>query len=263
MVRFIFGTALLALIFGVLQAWRPERNSTRASWRVWGLDLSYWVLQPTLFKPFSRLAGILVAVPIALLQGRALDESLADGFGPLAGLPIGAQVALVLVLADLVGTLWHRVRHQGGILWRIHAIHHSSRHLDWLAAARLHPLDKMLTSALQTLVLLPLGFDLVAVGAALPAFGFYGLFVHANVDFRFGWLRYLVATPAFHRWHHSPDVPGEGCNFAGLFPVWDLWMGTFHCPAKAPEAYGLRGDAPAERLWAQLTWPFRRRPVQG
>jgi len=260
MVRFVVGTVLIAVVFGVLQwMWPQQRGAGRASWRVLGLDLAYWALQPIFIKPASRLAGFLVAAPIALLMGRPLDATLAQGHGPLGALPVGVQALLVLVLADLIGTLWHRARHQGGIWWRLHAIHHSSDHLDWLAAARTHPFDAMSASMLQTLVLLPLGFDFVAVGAALPALGLYAVFVHANVSFRFGPLRYLVATPAFHRWHHAADLEGEGCNFAGLFPVWDLLMGTFHCPPDAvPERFGLREEGPAERLWAQLVWPFGR-----
>ena len=70
----------------------------------------------------------------------------------------------------------------------------------------------------------------------MPALGLYGLLLHSDVRWRFGPLAYLVATPAFHRWHHAnADVPEGGCNFAGLFPLWDMAFGTFHLPAEAPE----------------------------
>ena len=40
----------------------------------------------------------------------------------------------------------------------------------------------------------------------------------------------LVVSPSFHRLHHAVDFgfdgPARGCNFAVLFPVWDLMFGT-------------------------------------
>ena len=35
----------------------------------------------------------------------------------------------------------HRLFHRVPWLWRFHAIHHSSRALDWLAGSRLHLVD--------------------------------------------------------------------------------------------------------------------------
>ena len=54
---------------------------------------------------------------------------------------------------------------------------------------------------------------------------FYAIFVHANVPWSFGPLRYVIATPAFHRWHHAAEEQGLNHNFAGLFPLFDLLFG--------------------------------------
>ncbi len=50
-----------------------------------------------------------------------------------------------------------------------------------------------------------LGFTRGAFGALLVVFTLQALFVHANVRFTFGPLRYVVATPEFHHWHHADD----------------------------------------------------------
>ena len=45
--------------------------------------------------------------------------------------------------------------------------------------------------------------DQGSVSAYAPFLTFYAIFVHASVNWDFGPLRYVVATPVFHRWHHS------------------------------------------------------------
>jgi sterol desaturase/sphingolipid hydroxylase (fatty acid hydroxylase superfamily) len=54
----------------------------------------------------------------------------------------------------------------GRTLWRFHAIHHSSRAVDWLSSVRLHPLNDAVSRIAQVLPLYLMGFN----GAALAAF---------------------------------------------------------------------------------------------
>ena len=82
--------------------------------------------------------------------------------------------------------------------------------------------------------------------------------LHANVNWSFGPLRYGIATPGFHRWHHAADAVALDKNFAGLFPVWDLRFGTFYLPAHAPERFGVANARVPDGLWAQLRFPFSR-----
>ena len=74
-------------------------------------------------------------------------------------------------------------------------------------------------------------------------------------------LRRLVATPAFHHWHHSAEREAVDKNFAVHTPIWDMLFGTYYLPDRWPTAYGLCGrrDVPA-RWVTQLVYPFRRRP---
>jgi sterol desaturase/sphingolipid hydroxylase (fatty acid hydroxylase superfamily) len=54
-----------------------------------------------------------------------------------------------------------------------------------------------------------------------------GYFVHSNVRAGLGWLHYVIATPAFHHWHH--DNIAERCrhtNYAPLFPWLDRLFGS-------------------------------------
>jgi sterol desaturase/sphingolipid hydroxylase (fatty acid hydroxylase superfamily) len=58
---------------------------------------------------------------------------------------------------------------------------------------------------------------------------------HANTRITFGWLgERLLVSPRFHRIHHAigtgheGKTPGSlgGCNYAVLFPVWDILFRT-------------------------------------
>jgi sterol desaturase/sphingolipid hydroxylase (fatty acid hydroxylase superfamily) len=63
-----------------------------------------------------------------------------DGFGPLAKMPLWAQALTFLIVSDFL-TYWiHRGFHGAG-LWKYHSVHHSSEELDWISAARFHPVN--------------------------------------------------------------------------------------------------------------------------
>ena len=60
----------------------------------------------------------------------------------LLALPRWSQFLIAIFIFEL-GTYWgHRWAHTMPFLWRFHAVHHSSEHLDWAAASRLHPVDQ-------------------------------------------------------------------------------------------------------------------------
>jgi sterol desaturase/sphingolipid hydroxylase (fatty acid hydroxylase superfamily) len=159
-----------------------------------------------------------------------------------------------VVLTDLVGYWTHRWHHTTD-LWRLHRVHHSTEHVDWLASVRAHPLNEVVQRVPPAILLVLLGFDLRIVAGVAPALAIYALFLHADVPWRYGPLRYAIASPAFHRWHHAllvPGMPPVGCNFAGLLPLWDLLFGTYFVPDHPPAAFGVEdGPAPAG-FWGQL-----------
>ena len=50
----------------------------------------------------------------------------------------------------------------------------------------------------------------------------HSAFVHANLDWTLGPFKYVIASPVFHRWHHTAADRGGEKNFAATFPVLDL-----------------------------------------
>ena len=162
----------------------------------------------------------------------------------------------MIVLIDFIGYWLHRAFHQRK-LWPFHAIHHSSVELDWLAAARVHPVNDILNKSLQAMLLVALGYKPVLLAGTLPFFTVYAIFLHANVKWSFGPLRAVLASPCFHRWHHAAVKEGGMTkNFAGLLPVWDILFGTYYMPDEQPIRFGI-ADAVPSKLLSQLIWPFK------
>lgn len=173
--------------------------------------------------------------------------------------PLWLQFLEIVLAADLAQYWVHRAFHRVPVLWRFHAVHHSSRALDWLAGSRLHVLDVIATRGLVMVPVFLLGFAPGALYAYLVFVSFHAVFIHANVGFRFGRLDYVIATPRAHHWHHAVTPPDK--NFAVHLPILDRLFGTQHLPGEAwPEAYGIANRPVPEGWWRQLIWPWRRAP---
>jgi len=208
----------------------------------------------------ERMADFGLAVTFTIIAATVLVR-LAGGREPsphwFEAQPRALQILEMLLAADFLGYWAHRLFH-GRALWRFHAIHHSAEDLDWLAAARVHPVNEVLMTVLQIVPLYLLGFRGEALAAIVPLLGVYALFVHANLRWDFGPFRYLVASPAFHRWHHTSEAEGLHRNFAGLFPWLDLLFGTLYLPRdRHAQQFGIIGEAVPRSLIAQLAYPFR------
>jgi len=237
-------------------------------------DVAHVIFNGLVTKKIVGVAAIATFFAFVLAFGLPRDPShLYDVWhrdARLAHLPISVQAPLAIVFADLVGYWAHRALHHG-VLWRLHVVHHSSRALDWLAGARNHPAGEAFATVVSGAALLVVGFDPRVLAVAAPL-GLYALLLHANVSFGTSWVRYVVTTPLFHRWHHAhpnalPEGMKQGSNFAGLLPVWDLIFGTYFCPVAQPDAFGT--DVPSRReprtriqvpatFAKQLVFPFRR-----
>jgi lathosterol oxidase len=176
------------------------------------------------------------------------------------GLPGIVQFGLILIVADLTQYWVHRAFHAVPVLWRFHAVHHSAEQMDWLAGSRLHLVDVAVTRGLTYAPIYVLGFGDGPLFAYLVVVSAQATFIHANVWWTFGPLRYLVATPQFHHWHHAAEREAVDKNFAVHLPVIDVLFNTSYMPNRWPSAYGIAGgQRPPAGYWRQLVWPFKSR----
>lgn len=255
----------LVVLFGVFSVveWRwPSIRGQRRFRRGFGTDVAWFFFDGTLAKPFTVVGVITGAILVALVLGVRPD---ADGLRSLAGRdtlvtrqPEWLQAVQLLVLFDLTGYWSHRWFHRRAFLWKFHAVHHSSEELDWLSSVRVHPVNEIGQRLAQAVPLLLLGYDPALVAAYVPLFTVYAIGLHANVTWGFGPLRYVIASPLYHRWHHTSEPEGLDRNFAGLFPWIDILFGTLYLPRdRQPTQFGVLGEPVPDGLHRQLAYPFR------
>ncbi|HIK42584.1 MAG TPA: sterol desaturase family protein [Thermoleptolyngbya sp. M55_K2018_002] len=249
---------VLTVLFGILERYFASIPDQPRFRRGYWLDSFYWFFTPMVIQILSMGAIALVLLPVYLLLGRSLDwQSVLTGYGWAAQLPLWAQGLIMIVVGDGIGYWTHRLQHAEP-LWDYHAVHHSAETMDWLTAVRLHPVNDIISRVCQASPLLILGFSPVAVEMYTAFLSSYVAFIHANVRWTYGPLGYVLSSPAFHRWHHTREEAGLGCNFAGLFPVYDLMFGTFYLPqGQQPHNFGICGEPIPENFGAHLLYPFR------
>jgi lathosterol oxidase len=124
----------------------------------------------------------------------------------IRALPAWVQFPLAVVAADLAQSLLHRAYHRVPGLWRLHRVHHSSVHIDWLAGSRLHLVDVVVTRGLVLLPLAILGFAPSAIYAYLTFVSLHAVFIHANFAPRAGWLERVLVMPHFLRLRRRPKA---------------------------------------------------------
>jgi sterol desaturase/sphingolipid hydroxylase (fatty acid hydroxylase superfamily) len=257
----VVGFIVLTIAFRLLELTRARDK--RLAWLRPGYftDLAYWAFTPLVTRAVTGVAVAVAAAPIAyLLWGRVDRDLIMHGWGPVSHLPFWAQAIGLLVAGDFIGYWTHRAFHRG-LLWRFHAIHHSSRDLDWLSAVRLHPINDTLTRLASAVPLLLTGFAPIALAGIAPLLTILAILIHANLDWDWGPLRSVIASPRFHRWHHTSENEGLDKNFAGLLPLWDILFGTYYMPKdKLPAGFGTDTEVPPG-LIGQLAFPFRRRSL--
>jgi sterol desaturase/sphingolipid hydroxylase (fatty acid hydroxylase superfamily) len=226
----LIGPAVLALVVLALAAERLWPAVARPAGAVGHRqDALYLALYVAVAVPAVTLIGAGAATVLQRLDG---------GFTlhPFGALPRWALVVVVLVLIDLANWTSHLYNHRIAAFWRFHALHHSQEEMSILTSFRAHPLVHT-SFQLTAVPLIVLG-----TGGAVPASVLIGYVLlstmpHANVNWGFGPLRYMVVSPAYHRLHHDRD-DRRGVNLGTVLVLWDVLAGLAVFPARRPAGAG-------------------------
>ncbi len=245
---FALNVLLTAVVFVPLERAFPLRVGQTTFRFGWATDAVHFLVSHLAVQTLSFLTLLPATTLARVWQPHAVQQV-------VGAVPLWGQFLAILLLSDLVQYWVHRAFHVVPALWRLHAVHHSSTAMDWLAGSRLHVFDVLVTRGLVLVPIFLLGFATEALYAYLVFVSFHAVFIHANVRFRFGWIDQVIATPRGHHWHHAPAPVDK--NFAVHLPVLDRIFGTQYLPGDAwPEEYGIHGDTVPEGYARQLAYPF-------
>ncbi|GAB2482596.1 sterol desaturase family protein [Comamonas humi] len=243
----LLGSSLIFIFIEKLFALRKDQPVFRPEWQT---DFQHFLV--------NHMVVGFILLATNLMVHKFFGWAAHDGIrGWVAGLNFWIALFLIILVADLVQYWTHRAYHEVPLLWRIHAVHHSVKSMDWLAGSRQHILELLIT---RTLVLAPiyvLGFSKEVIDAYIIIVGFQAVFNHANVSVRLGPLRYVIVTPNFHHWHHSQDQEALDKNYAAHYAFLDYLFGTAVKSDKPwPQDYGVLGDYVPDGFFKQLKFPF-------
>lgn len=251
----------LAAFFTIISRFSSQAcNPDRPWWKSRDLmaDTHYLFLLPLILPYVSNSVAIIFML---LFWGASSIDSwpnyIEHGHGILSGFSWQVQAVIYVIGSDFLLYWAHRLFHFDS-LWPFHSVHHSAEDVDWTTTYRAHPVDNIFRFGVVKFFMMGIGISPEVTLMMVPFDIISAAFVHGNLNWTLGPLKYIIATPVFHRWHHtSPDEGGKK-NYAPTFSFWDVIFGTFYMPAgKLPQEYGNgQPDFPKDFI-GQMIVPFK------
>ena len=256
--------AVILLIFGPLQRWRPiEAVTNRPAIRadvIYTLIHRLGLFQLVMFFTFDPLFDDLFGELRVLGLGTFHLDQLWPGVTDLAFV----SFIIYLVAFDFVNYWIHRAQHQFNWWWSLHSLHHSQRQMTMWTDNRNHLLDSILVDFLIVVAAQLIGVPPSQFIAIVAFTQLSESFQHSNLKLWFGTIgERLWISPRFHRLHHSIGIGHEkagkntlgGHNFGVLLPWWDMLFGTANFDLRY-DATGVRDQVEQGRdygagFWAQ------------
>lgn len=248
-------TGLLAGALGIGLLWLAEQRWPRRTPH-----------QPPMKRlPVNLALGAMSLAVVALaerpLAGRVAARVAARRQGLAQTLPGPAWLRdlLGVVLLDFATYHWHVATHRVPLLWRLHAVHHADKDMDWTTALRFHAADMVLAVPLRMAEVRLLGVSPRALDLYNSWFFANVAFHHANLKLPFDrQLAWFFTSPGMHDIHHRADAAATDANYSSGLSLWDRMFGTFssHRPAVGIGVPGWQGR-PAPGLGGSLALPFQ------
>ncbi len=261
---------IMVCLMGPLQRWRPVEAGVSGP-AVW-VDVIYTLIHrlglfrvAMFFSIEPVLDELFGAARLQGWDGIQLDALMAPMWPGVLD-TAWASFVVYLLAFDLLDYWIHRGQHQANRWWALHAVHHSQRQMTMWSDNRNHLLDDALRDIIVAFTARAIG---VPPGQFVAVVAFTQLvenFSHINARVTLGWLgERILVGPRFHRLHHAIGLGHEGerpgtlggCNFAVLFPIWDIVFGTARFDGRF-EPTGIRDQLPehggrdyGRGFWAQ------------
>jgi len=177
---FLLDLFLMALIYVPLERLWPQYPGQGTFRNQWTLDVVYFMSTHLPIQILSFLVLLPATQAVKYLGVPVLQHS-------IARLPWILQFVLAVVVADVAEYFIHLALHKVPFLWRFHAVHHSSKALDWIAGSRSHFVDDTLV---RGFILAPLmfGFSQSIILAYLIFVTLHATWTHCNFGPNAKWL---------------------------------------------------------------------------
>ena len=169
---FLLDMFLMALIYVPMERLWPQCPAQGTFRNEWTLDVVYFMSTHLPIQILSFLV-LLPATQAVKYLGVPVLQHL------IARMPWLLQFLFAVVVADIAEYFIHLALHKVPFLWRFHAVHHSSKALDWIAGSRSHFVDDTLVRGF-ILVPMMLGFSQSIIFAYLIFVTLHATWSHCN-----------------------------------------------------------------------------------
>jgi sterol desaturase/sphingolipid hydroxylase (fatty acid hydroxylase superfamily)/rhodanese-related sulfurtransferase len=168
------------------------------------------------------LAGLLFVQ--AWLMAASWADTHRFGLLNIFSLTAAARLIVSILLLDFWTYSWHWINHHVKFLWRFHRTHHTELNMDVTSAVRFHFGEIVLSGLLRIplIILFGLQFHELVIYEmllfAIVQFHHANIRLPAKLDRLLSW---FIASPGFHRVHHSPDWAMANSNYSSFLSIWD------------------------------------------
>ena len=181
--------------------------------------------------------------------------------------PNWLQLLILFVIADFIQWNVHRLLHYVPWLWEFHKLHHSVKEMGFASHFRFHWMETIVYKSMQYIPLAMIGFGIQDFFVVHIFTVLVGHLNHANVNWNYGPLKYILNNPQMHLWHHAKERPPEhpyGVNYGITLSVWDFLFGTAYFPKNDGDIeLGFEGDADYPNIFfKQILYPWTKNNIE-
>ncbi|MGB0891844.1 MAG: sterol desaturase family protein [Flavobacteriaceae bacterium] len=246
--NYFYGLIIISLVVWCLEAIFPWRKNQSLFRKDFWLDTFYmffnfFLLNLIILIALSNSAAaifndILGAIGLSISSFQLFD---------INQFPIAIRLFVFFIIIDFVQWFTHTLLHKYEFLWNFHKVHHSVKEMGFAAHLRYHWMEPVVYNSMKYIPLAIMGGFTAQDVALVHFFNItIGHLNHANINWDYGFLKYILNNPKMHIWHHAKELPKgreNGVNFGITLSIWDYIFKTNYIPHSGRDIeLGFDGD---------------------
>ncbi|MDP4703955.1 MAG: sterol desaturase family protein [Polaribacter sp.] len=246
--NYFYGLILISLIVWGLEIFFPWRKNQPIIRKDFWLDTFYmffnfFLLNLIVLIALSNTAALFFNDGLAIVNLSIANFQLFD----IDTFPYWARLLVFFVIIDFVQWFTHTLLHKYQFLWNFHKVHHSVKQMGFAAHLRYHWMEPVFYNSMKYIPLAIMGGFSAQDVAIVHFFNIaIGHLNHANINWDYGYLKYILNNPKMHIWHHARELPKgrkNGVNFGITLSIWDYIFKTNYIPYSGRDIeLGFEGD---------------------
>ena len=233
--NYFYGLIIISIIVWLLEIVFPWRKNQPIFRKDFWLDVFYmffnfFLLNLIVLIALSNSAAEFFNDTLNVFNLSISDFQLLE----INSLSYGLRIFIFFIVVDFVQWLTHRLLHKFDFLWNFHKVHHSVKQMGFAAHLRYHWMEPVVYNSLKYIPLAIIGGFTAKDVAIVHFFNIViGHLNHANINWNYGFLKYILNNPKMHIWHHAKELPKErnkGVNFGITLSIWDYLFKTNYIP---------------------------------